>query len=105
MVDVGAKPKVSLSELGALPTGVTFKDNGDATATISGIAPAQTGAWPITITAHNGEVADVTQSFTLYVGTVPAITSGAATTAVEGVATSFTVTTTGYPAATVQDGA
>ncbi len=101
VVDVGAKPKATLSEAGALPAGVTFKDNGDDTATISGIAPTTTGAWPIAITAHNGTVADATQQFTLYVGTVPAITSAAATTFVEGTAGSFGVVTTGYPTATV----
>ena len=103
VVNVGAKPKAALSETGALPAGVTFKDNGDDTATISGIAPTQTGAFPITITAHNGTVADATQQFTLYVGTVPAITSAASTTLVAGTAGTFTVTTSGYPAATTTE--
>ena len=103
VVNVGAKPKVSLSEMGALPAGITFKDNGDDTATISGIAPDQTGAWPITITAHNGVVPDLTQQFTLYVGTVPTITSGSATTMVVGTASTFAITSTSYPDATVTE--
>lgn len=103
VVDVDSKPKAALGEMGALPAGVTFKDNGDDTATISGIAPTQTGAFPITITAHNGVAPDATQQFTLYVGTVPAITSAASTTAVAGTAGTFTVTTSGYPAATTTE--
>ena len=48
-------PTCGLSETGALPPGVTFKDNGDGTATLSGTPAAGTGGtYPFTITATNG---------------------------------------------------
>lgn len=90
-------PTPALSETGALPAGVTFVDNGNATATLSGTATAS-GSFPITITANNGIGTPATQSFTLVVGQAPAITSGSSTTFTVGTAGTFSVTTTGYPA-------
>ena len=53
---------------GSLPTGVTFKDNGDGTATLSGTPNAGTGGtYPFTITATNGGTPNGTQTFTLTV--------------------------------------
>ena len=61
-------PTPSLTETGALPSGVTFKDNGNGTATLSGIPASGTGGtYPITIKAHNGVGADASQSFKLTV--------------------------------------
>jgi streptogramin lyase len=95
-------PTAALSEVGALPAGITFTDNGDGTATIAGQAPTGTaGAYPITITASNGLSPDATQSFTLTVDSqsaAPAITSANNDTETVGVPFSFTVTTNGYPA-------
>ncbi len=65
-------PNASLSEVGALPSGVTFADNGDGTATLSGTPAAGTGGtYPITITAANGLSPNATQSFTLTVDQAP----------------------------------
>ena len=61
-------PTSALSETGTLPSGVTFVDNGDGTATLAGTPAAGTdGTYPLTITADNGVVPDATQSFTLTV--------------------------------------
>ena len=61
-------PVPAVSETGALPTGVTFNDNGDGTATLAGTPAAGTaGTYPLAITAHNGFGVDATQSFTLNV--------------------------------------
>ena len=47
------------------PAGVTFVDNGNGTATLSGTPAAGTGGvYSITITAANGVSPDATQSFT-----------------------------------------
>jgi predicted outer membrane repeat protein len=57
----------SLSETGSLPSTVTFYDNGDGTATLSG-TPATSGAFPVTLTATYGSGPGetiLTQSFTL----------------------------------------
>ncbi|MGB6726252.1 MAG: choice-of-anchor Q domain-containing protein, partial [Terracidiphilus sp.] len=59
-------PTPALSETGALPSGVTFVDNGNGTATISGTAGLAT-TYTITITAANGVSPNATQSFTLTV--------------------------------------
>jgi YVTN family beta-propeller protein len=94
-------PVPALSETGALPSGITFTDNGNGTATLSGTAPAGTaGSYPITITAANGIGSPATQAFTLNVTTAPsapAITSDPAAAATFGQAFSFTITTNGYP--------
>ena len=48
-------PAPKLTETGALPSGITFTDNGDGTATIAGTAASGSGgSYPITITASNG---------------------------------------------------
>jgi YVTN family beta-propeller protein len=94
-------PAPALTETGALPSGITFTDNGNGTATLSGIAPAGTaGSYPVTVTAANGVGSPATQAFTLTVTTaasVPAITSPAAVSHKFGALFSFTVTTNGYP--------
>jgi Putative Ig domain len=93
-------PTPALTWTGALPAGVTFDDNGNGTATISG-TPSAGGSYPILITATNS-TNTVSQSFTLAVDQPLAITSAATTTAVAGTAmTPFTVTTTGYPIPTL----
>ena len=61
-------PTPALSETGTLPTGVTFTDNGNGTATLAGTPAAGTaGTYPITITAANGVGSNATQTFTLTV--------------------------------------
>ena len=61
-------PTASLSESGALPTGVTFTDNGDGTATLTGTPTGPNGTYSFTIDATNGFAPDAIQSFTLTVG-------------------------------------
>ncbi len=84
---------IHLSESGALPSTVTFADNHDGTATLSGTPAATTGGtYAIKITATNGVVPAATQTFTLTVDQAPAITSGASTTFTVGTTGSFQVT-------------
>ena len=91
-------PLPALTETGALPTGVTFVDNGNGTATLAGTPAALTGGtYSLSIKAHNGIGTDATQTFTLTVDQVAAITSAASTTFTVGQAGTFTVTTTGTP--------
>ncbi len=91
-------PTVSLA--GALPTGVTFTA-GTGTGTIAGTPAAGTGGlYPVTITATDGTLVR-TQQLVITVAQPPAFTSAASVTALPGAAFSFTVTTTGYPAATI----
>ncbi|HEY3523466.1 MAG TPA: Ig-like domain-containing protein [Candidatus Limnocylindrales bacterium] len=97
-VTTAGHPTPALSESGTLPSGVTFTDNGDGTATVAGTPAAGTGGdYPLTLTAANGVSPDAQQSFTLHVSFAPAITSANSTTFTVGSAGSFTVTTTGAP--------
>lgn len=75
-------PTAALSHAGTLPSGVTFTDNGDGTATLAGTpADATEGDYAIDVTAHNGIGTDATLTFTLTVDKLPttltAIASGA----------------------------
>jgi hypothetical protein len=95
-------PVAALGKSGNLPAGVTFTDNGNGTATLSGTPAAGSGAsYALVLTANNGVFPAITQNFTLTVNQAPAITSAATTTFTAGQNNSFTVTTTGFPAATL----
>ena len=99
-------PAATLSETGALPSGVTFTDNSDGTATLAGTPAIGSGTnYPISISADNGIGTAATQSFTLNVNTAiaPSITSADATTFVEGTAATFTVTATGTPVPAISE--
>jgi len=88
-------PPPALSETGALPSGVSFLDNGNGTATLSGTpAGGSGGVYPLVFTATNtGGTAN--QNFTLTVCNVIAVTNPATTTGVAGAAFSQTFTQTG----------
>ena len=67
-VTATGSPTPSLSEIGALPGGVTFTDNHNGTATLAGTPkPLTAGTYVIPITASNGVSPDATQTFTLVV--------------------------------------
>jgi len=89
-------PTPALSVVGSLPGGVSFADNGNGTASLSGTPTAGTGgSYPLTIKASNGALPDAEQGFTL---TVQAPPTASIATPIEGatyaqgqaVATSFT---------------
>jgi hypothetical protein len=69
---------------------------------LSGTPAAGTGGtYTIQFTASNGLSPDAGQSFTLMVREAPVINSANQVTFVAGTATSFTLTATGFPAATL----
>src|SRR5206468_9201932 len=73
---------------------MTFTDNNDATATLSGTPLAGSGnTYNLSFTASNGISPDATQSFTLTVNEAPTITSANSATFQVGAAGSFTFTT------------
>ena len=69
-VMTSGNPTPSLSESGSLPSGVTFSDNGNGTATISGTTTLAK-SYSIIITAQNGVSPNATQNFTLTVNPGP----------------------------------
>jgi hypothetical protein len=97
-VTTTGSPTPSIGVSGALPSGITFHDNGNGTGTLGGTPGPNTGGiYPLTFTAHNGTGPDAVQSFTLTVDQPPAITSANSTTFTTSIFSSFTVTTTGFP--------
>jgi hypothetical protein len=99
-------PTPALSEVGALPKGVTFVDNHDGTATLAGTPGAPTGTFDLTITAANGVAPDAVQNFQLIItGAVllPVLRSDDHTTFTAGAAGKFTVTATGFPTPTLSE--
>jgi hypothetical protein len=100
-------PTPSITETGALPSGVTFTNNGNGTATLAGTPAAGTAkSYPLTITATNGVGSPATQSFTLTVSAAtqaPAITSATSTTFWVASVGTFTVTTTGTPTPSITE--
>ena len=78
---------------------MTFVDNGDGTATLSGTPTAGSGGvYPLTITAANGATPSAVKTFTLTVDEAPSVTSADQATFIQGTPGTFTVTTSGYPA-------
>lgn len=82
----------TLTATGSLPSGVTFVDNGDGTAILSG-TPDAPGTYSLTITESNGAAADTVQNLVLTVVGPPRITSDPTAAFTAGVRGSFTVTT------------
>jgi hypothetical protein len=95
-------PFAALTESGTLPTGVSFTDNGDGTATLSGTPAAGTaGTYALTLSAANGVAPAATQTFTLTVDQPPVITSATSAAFTVGHKSSFTYTTSpGLPTTT-----
>ena len=85
-VTTTGSPTPAITETGALPSGVTFTDNHDGTATLAGTPGAGTsGSYPLTITAANGVTPNASQGFALMVNAAPAFTlSGTVTAAGTG---------------------
>ncbi|MGD0084175.1 MAG: Ig-like domain repeat protein [Acidimicrobiales bacterium] len=103
-VQTTGSPTPSISESGTLPTGVTFTDDGDGTATIAGTpAPLSGGSYSFTIDAGNGVGSDATQTFTLLVDEVPLITSPEVSVFADGQSGSFTITTAGFPTPAISE--
>ncbi|GAA1934409.1 hypothetical protein GCM10009797_29740 [Nocardioides hwasunensis] len=98
-VRASGPPTPSLALVGTLPDGVTFVDNADGTATLSGTA-RESGPYALRIVADNG-FGTREQVFTLQVDAPPTITNRDAATFTALTAGSFTFTATrGHPAPT-----
>jgi predicted outer membrane repeat protein len=75
-VTTTGSPTPSLTVAGALPTGLTFVDNGNGTGTLSGTVAAGTvTTYNITFTAQNGVTPNAIQNFTLTITQAATMTS------------------------------
>ncbi|HEX3565501.1 MAG TPA: IPT/TIG domain-containing protein, partial [Acidimicrobiales bacterium] len=91
-------PIPTVTESGALPSGVTFHANSNGTASLSGTPGTDTGGtYPITFSADNGVDTPDNQSFTFTVDVAPTITSAPSATFAVGTPGTFSVNTTGTP--------
>jgi len=96
-------PAPALSEIGGLPGGVTFTDNGNGTATVAGTPePGTAGTYPTTVVAVNGTNPPAIKQFTVSVDQAPAITSAGRAGLTLGQPGSVTITSIGYPVPTVR---
>ncbi|WP_165249853.1 putative Ig domain-containing protein [Paludisphaera soli] len=110
IIETTGSPTAAISYTEMLPTGLTFIDNGDGTATITGTpAAGQAAVYNLTITAANGISPDDSQAVTLTVYTAISLstsfTPGAVdsaysfqTTATGGSGSGYTYSATGLPA-------
>src|SRR3954447_12796479 len=85
-------PKLSVVS-GTVPSGLSFQDNGNGTASISGTPAAGTGGIVTLTLQANNFAGTVTQSFDLGILEAPSITSAGSATFTVGSAGSFKVTT------------
>jgi hypothetical protein len=81
----------TITRSGTLPGGVTFVNNGNGTATLSG-SPGTSGVFALTMTASNGVAPNATQNFTLTVGINHLLLGAATTTPVAGTPDNLTIT-------------
>ena len=88
---------MTLELLGDLPDGITFVDNGNGTATVSGVpGPGTEGDYAFALTATNAQGV-YAQALGMSVQTPPAINPPYEATFYAGSASSFTISGTGYP--------
>jgi hypothetical protein len=93
-------PVPVITESGALPSGMTFLDKGNSTATLSGAPAVGTGGnYTITLMASNGILPNAAQIFTFTVNVPPTITSVNQATFTAARYGTFTVTSSGTPTA------
>lgn len=94
----------ALTETGTLPSNVTFIDNTDGTARLSGAATGATAqAYPLTIAADAAGSQHASQSFTLTVTATPTPTPTAATPTFNPVAGAYVANSSGVKPVTVAD--
>jgi hypothetical protein len=94
-------PIPAISKTGALPAGITFVDNGDRTATLSGPgAVGAGGVYALTINATNGIGTAASQGFTLTENEAPTFTSPAPANGFVNGPYTHNYTAAAYPAAT-----
>ena len=82
-VSASGSPTPRLTAVGTLPSGVSFIDNGDGTATLAGVPSAGTvGVFVVTVVATNG-VSTTEQTFQLTIASTPRVATAPAGSGVE----------------------
>jgi hypothetical protein len=95
-------PTSQVTLIGPQPSWLSYVDNTDGTATLSGTPDSESDAsYSFTITAANGVLPNATQAFVLTVKQAPTFTSPSSATFPVGVPGSFIVETRGNPVASL----
>ncbi|MDX6204723.1 MAG: large repetitive protein, partial [Frankiales bacterium] len=102
-VTTSGTPTPTVTRTGTVP-GLTFTDNGNGTATLSGTPSAGAGGvYSLGLTASNGVNPNATQTLTVNVNQAPTVTSNPADQSVNpGSSVTFTAAASGNPTPTVQ---
>jgi hypothetical protein len=91
-------PSVSLSEIGKLPSGVRFTDNGNGTASIAGVPAAGAGGTYDLAVVATSSLGQAVEPYEVTVDARPVFTSSGAITTTAGSTLSYVVRTVdGYP--------
>ena len=102
-VTTSGYPTSTITESGALPSGLTFTNKGDGTGTIAGTPAAATGgAYSVTLTAANG-ISTVNKPLAITVNQAPAITSKSSASGSTFHSLNFPITATVYPKPTITE--
>ncbi len=98
-ITTSGQPHPAITYKGTLPGGITFADQGNGTAKLSGTPEEGTnGTYKLTLTASNGLEPKAVQTFTLTINEAPVFTSADSKTFQIGKSSIFLVTTSGKPA-------
>jgi Putative Ig domain len=101
-VTTNGMPTSQVTLIGAQPSWLSYVDNTDGTATMSGTPDSESDvSYSFTITAANGVLPNATQAFVLTVKQAPMFTSPASATFAVGIPGSFIVETRGNPVASL----
>jgi hypothetical protein len=107
VVTATGSPAPAITELGTLPPGMVFHDNGNGTASISGSPPPNVaGTYRVTIIASNSAGTSAVQQLSLVTTNVlkaPSITSASTFHVVAAQPNSFTISATGSPAPSITE--
>ena len=96
-VDTTGDPIPTITKTGVLPTGLTFTNNGDGTATISGTPDGSAnGVYSLTLNAHNNQ-GSTAQTFTITVSAPPKIVNIPNQTATVGTTYILNISSSGTP--------
>ena len=97
LIQTSGYPAAALSKVGALPAGLTFTDNHDGTATISGTPTDVTSSTAYVSINASSAAGTSTQTLALNLGPVPTISSLNSASFASGQNGSFTIRTQGNP--------
>jgi hypothetical protein len=99
-IQTEGQPTPAITLVGALPAGLSFTDQGNGAASITGTTTKR-GTYPVAIRATNGQGPDALQALTVLVGAPPAISAAPTVIFTVGILKTFTIRTSGSPTSSI----